>query len=176
MAAVPRRSLPVTWRIQVSVHCPCRWRGRGTLNGRYEFRKQPEARQCGRNPSGNWLPARPAALPSLRQKFEEFWDFFASPKELPVSRTREGFNKPGNARKVKSVGIAYATHARSAEFYKFRHPNRSYQRFYGWCLSRQRGRGQFPHTCQAETLREFFSCREAQSAVHNNPTKTTTEK
>jgi hypothetical protein len=61
-----------------------------------------------------------------------------------------------------------------AEFYKFRHPNRSYQRFYGWCLSRQRGRGQFPHTCQAETLQEFFSCREAQSAVHNNPTKTTT--
>jgi hypothetical protein len=61
-----------------------------------------------------------------------------------------------------------------AEFYKFRHPNRSYQRFYGWCLSRQRGRGQFTHTCQAETLQEFFSCREAQSAVHNNPTKTTT--
>jgi hypothetical protein len=23
----------------------------------------------------------------------EFWDFFASPKELPVLRTREGFNK-----------------------------------------------------------------------------------
>jgi len=34
----------------------------------------------------------------------------------------------------------------------------------------------FPTTCQAETLQEFFSCREAQSAVHNNPTKTTTEK
>jgi hypothetical protein len=74
------------------------------------------------------------------------------------------------------VGIAYATHARPAEFYKFRHPNRSYQRFYGWCLSRQQGRGQFPHTCQAETLQEFFSCREAQSAVHNDSTKTTTEK
>jgi hypothetical protein len=74
------------------------------------------------------------------------------------------------------VGIAYATHARPAEFYKFRHPNRSYQRFYGWCLSRQQLRGQFPHTCQAETLQEFFSCREAQSAVHNHSTKTTTEK
>jgi hypothetical protein len=36
--------------------------------------------------------------------------------------------------------------------------------------------GAFPHTCQAETLQEFFSCREALSAVHNNPTKTTTEK
>jgi hypothetical protein len=83
MAAVPRRSLPVTWRIQVSVHCPCRWRGRGTLNGRYEFRKQPEARQCGRNPSGNWLPARPAALSSLRQKFEEFWDFLQVRRNCP---------------------------------------------------------------------------------------------
>jgi hypothetical protein len=29
-------------------------------------------------------------------------------------------------------------------------------------------------TCQAETLQEFFGCHEAQSAVHNNPTKTTT--
>jgi hypothetical protein len=35
--------------------------------------------------------------------------------------------RAGNARNVKSVGIAYATHARPAEFYKFRHPNRSYQ-------------------------------------------------
>jgi hypothetical protein len=175
MAAVPRRSLPVTWRIQVSVHCPCRWRGRGTLNGRYEFRKQPEARQCGRNPSGNWLPARPAALPSLRQKFEEFWDFLQVRRNCPYRVQGRTSTRAGNARNVKSVGIAYATHARPAEFYKFR-LIAHIKPFYGWCLSRQRGRGQYPHTCQAETLQEFSSCREAKSAVHDNPTKATTEK
>jgi hypothetical protein len=30
---------------------------------------------------------------AISGRFEEFWDFFASPKELPVSGTREGFNK-----------------------------------------------------------------------------------
>jgi hypothetical protein len=107
---------------------------------------------------------------------KNFGIFLQVRRNCPYRLQARASTRAGNARNVKSVGIAYATHARPAEFYKFRHPNRSYQRFYGWCLSRQRGRGQFPHTCQAETLQEFFSCREAQSAVHNNPTKTTTEK
>jgi hypothetical protein len=39
MAVIPRRSLPVSWRIQVSVLE--RGEVEALQNGRYEFRKQP---------------------------------------------------------------------------------------------------------------------------------------
>jgi hypothetical protein len=42
--------------------------------------------------------------------------------------------------------------------------HRSYQRFYGRWIARERC-GQFLQTCQAETLQEFFRCRKAQPAV-----------
>ena len=40
-----------------------------------------------------------------------------------------------------------------------------YQRFYGWCSSRKRGRGQFLQTREPEALQERFGCRKAQAAV-----------
>jgi hypothetical protein len=44
-------------------------------------------------PLEGWGPLNKGCERRISGRFEEFWDFFASPKELPVSRTREGFNK-----------------------------------------------------------------------------------
>ena len=43
--------------------------------------------------------------------------------------------------------------------------NRSYQRFCGCRFIRERGRGQFSETREAETLQERLGCREAETGV-----------
>ncbi len=55
MAVIPRRSLPVTWRIQVSVPSSLNVATAVALNGGYEFRKQPEAASMWTKSCGTWL-------------------------------------------------------------------------------------------------------------------------
>ena len=103
----------------------------------------------------------------FRKGSKNFGIFFASPKELPVSRTREGFNKGRECTELQERRDCLRNACAAG---LIAHINGSM----AGALAESEAAVNSPTLARPKRCKN--SCREAQSAVHNNPTKTTTEK